>query len=280
LIRKNTINYAYSANLLYDFKGSRNDKVNKVLAFAPEYKTDTINFNNDRLILMPLPGTTKEVDLISRQIKTKTFKGSDATELNFRRYCKDCNILHLAMHAFINDSLPAFSRFAFTQNTGDTRENDGWLNTADIYNLDLNCNLTVLSACNTGSGNLKQGEGVMSLARGFIYAGCPAIIMTLWEVEDNAGTLIMSSFYHNLKAGKSKDEALRLSKLEYLENANPRTAHPHYWLGYVSIGDNSPLFRSNDFYFFVILIIILFGIMIDQLIRIKKRIKASDDEKQ
>ena len=106
------------------------------------------------------------------------------------------------MHAFIDDSQPAYSRLAFFQNDNEDAENNGWLNTADIYNLDLNARLTVLSACNTGSGKLRKGEGVMSLARGFLYAGCPSIVMTLWEVEDNAGTKIMESFYKNLEKGE------------------------------------------------------------------------------
>ena len=110
----------------------------------------------------------------------------------------------------------------------------------------------------------------MSLARGFLYAGCPSIVMTLWEAEDNAGTKIMSSFYKFLKKGKAKDEALRMAKLEYLSEANPRLAHPHYWLGYVSIGDNSPLYRSYDFYFFSLLILAFIGIATEQILRIKK----------
>lgn len=274
LIRNNTINYAYSANLLFKFGNNQQRKAkNRILAFAPEYKSDTVFFENDRLILTPLPGIQREVDLIAGEIKTKLFKSDDATELNFRKHSKNHDILHLAMHAFINDSLPAFSRFAFAQNNETTPENDGWLNTADVYNLDLNARLTVLSACNTGSGNLRRGEGVMSLARGFLYAGCPAIVMTLWEVEDNAGTKIMSSFYQNLKKGRSTDEALRLAKLRFLENANPRMAHPHYWLGYVSIGSANPLFRSYDYYFFGLLILALAGITIDQFIRMKKNRK-------
>jgi CHAT domain-containing protein len=144
------------------------------------------------------------------------------------------------------------------------------LNTTDIYNLKLNAQLTVLSACNTGTGILKKGEGIMSLARGFLYAGCPSIIMSLWEVEDESGTQIMTSFYKNLKKGKTKDESLRLAKLEYLESVNSRKAHPHYWLGFVSIGDNSSLYISYDFYFFILLILALSGIGIDQAIRIKK----------
>jgi len=270
LIKRNSINYAYSANLLYKFNNPQRKAKNRLLAFAPKYNADTVLFENERLILTQLPGVQREVDLIASKIKVNLFRNENATEENFRKHSNNYDILHLAMHAFINDSLPAFSRFAFAQNNDNQPQTDGWLNTADIYNLDINARLTVLSACNTGSGNLRKGEGVMSLARGFLYAGCPTIVMTLWEVEDNAGTKIMSSFYQNLKKGRSTDEALRLAKLNYLENANPRMAHPHYWLGYVSIGNAIPLFRSYDYYFFGLLALAFAGIIIDQVIRLKK----------
>jgi CHAT domain-containing protein len=278
LVRDHTVNYAYSARLLYNFPSHHRKAKAQVLAFAPEYKADTFFLENRKLTLVPLPGIQREVELISKEIKTELFRGNDASEAHFREHSSEYDILHLAMHAFINDSLPAFSRFAFAQEPkGDMPENDGWLNTADIYNLDLNARLTVLSACNTGSGSLQKGEGVMSLARGFLYAGCPTIIMTLWEVEDNAGTEIMSSFYKNLKRGIYTDEALRLAKLEYLESANPRMAHPHYWLGYVSIGQPAPLFRSYDFYFFGVLILALLAIGADQLLRRRKMRKERTD---
>ncbi len=272
LIRSNTINYAYSANLLYKFQPASRKARNRILAFAPDYEPDTIKFEHDEIRLTPLPGIRREVNLISEEVKTRLFRGAEASEANFRKHSMDYDIIHLAMHAFINDSLPAFSRFAFSQNSkGDTRENDGWLNTADIYNLDLNARLTVLSACNTGSGKLQKGAGVMSLARGFLYAGCPSIVMTQWEVEDNAGTAIMSSFYKHLKKGEPVPEALRKAKLSYLEEANPRMAHPHYWLGYVSIGAPAPLYQSHDLYFFGLLILALLGIAIDQTLQISRR---------
>ena len=270
LIRKNCINYTYSANLLYKFDDLSRKANKSVLAFAPEYQTDTFSFENNKLVLMPLPGVKKEVNNISHEVKAKVFEGAEATEINFRKNVENYDILHLAMHAYINDSLPAFSRLAFTQHTGKLPNDDGWLNTADIYNLNLNARLTVLSACNTGIGKLQKGEGVMSLARGFLYAGCPSIIMTLWEAEDNSGTKIMSSFYKYLKKGKPKDQALRLAKLDYLDNANPRLAHPHYWLSYVTIGNSTPLFRSYDFYFFSLLILAFIGITTEQILRIKK----------
>lgn len=279
LIKKNSINYSYSANLRYKFTRHGRKTQNKVLAFAPYYEQDTFQFNNESMVLVPLPGVQKEVEIISNEIKTRIFEGGQASEYEFRKESENYEILHLAMHAFIDDTNPAFSRLAFAQNDNINPENNGWLNTADIYNLDLNAKLTVLSACNTGSGKLRQGEGVMSLARGFLYAGCPSIIMTLWEVEDKAGTQIMGAFYKNLKKGRSTDEALRLAKLEYLENANPRTAHPHFWLGYVTIGDSSPLFRSYDFYFFGLLIIVLIAVTVEQLIRAAKARKKLTKQK-
>lgn len=271
MIRNYSINYSNSANLLFKLTPAIKKTKIKALAFAPEYhEGDVIEIANQYLSLIPLPGVQKEVAQISKIINTKVFKGADATEENFRKNVENYDILHLAMHAFINDSLPAFSSLAFTQfETNDPIKN-GLLNTTDIYNLKLNAQLTVLSACNTGTGLLKKGEGIMSLARGFLYAGCPSIIMSLWEVEDESGTQIMTSFYKNLKKGKTKDESLRLAKLEYLESVNSRKAHPHYWLGFVSIGDNSSLYISYDFYFFILLILALSGIGIDQAIRIKK----------
>ena len=146
----------------------------------------------------------------------------------------------------------------------------GSLSTLDIYNLNINACLTVLSACNTGGGVLRKGEGIISLARGFFYAGCPSVIMSLWEVEDESGAQIMSSFYKNLKKGKAKDEALRLAKLEYIEKSNSRRSHPHYWSGYINLGNNSPLYKSYDFYFFLILLVLVTGVFTDQVYRIKK----------
>ena len=271
LIRDYCINYSNSANLLFKQKSPDKKTLIKAVAFAPEYKKgEIIEVANRYLSLIPLPGVQREVDEIAKVIKTKIFRGEDATEENFRNNAEKYDILHLAMHAFINDSLPAFSSLAFTQVASEDPTKNGLLNTMDIYNFKLNAKLTVLSACDTGSGQLKKGEGIMSLARGFFYAGCPSIIMSLWEVEDESGTQIMTSFYKNIKKGKDKDEALRLAKLEYLESVNSRRAHPHYWLGFVSIGDNSALYLSYDFYFFILLILSLSGIGIDQAIRIKK----------
>ena len=115
----------------------------------------------------------------------------------------------------------------------------------------------------------------MSLARGFLYAGCPSIIMTLWEVEDESGAEIMRSFYRFLANGKNKADALRLAKLEHIENADPLKAHPHFWLAYVAVGNTSPLFMGKDLYFIGIVVVIILALVIDQLRRRRKKIRNS-----
>lgn len=133
--------------------------------------------------------------------------------------------------------------------------------------------MVVLSGCNTGSGKLQKGEGVMSLARAFLYAGCPSIIMTLWNVEDASSASIMVEFYRNIKNGFSKDEALRRAKSKYISEADPMKAHPYYWLGYVSIGKQTPLFKTKARYFVGLIIFVFLAIVLEKwYFKRKKRI--------
>ena len=107
--------------------------------------------------------------------------------------------------------------------------------------MQLQARMAVLSACNTGYGKLQKGEGIMSMARGFIFAGVPSIIITLWAVEDQSGSILMSKFYQNLVEGMEIDEALQEAKLQYLQEADQLSAHPYLWSGYVSIGSTDAL---------------------------------------
>jgi len=100
----------------------------------------------------------------------------------------------------------------------------------------------------------------MSMARAFIYAGCPSIVMTLWQVEDKSGVKIMNDFYYYLSQGKKKDVAMRMAKLNHLESSDPLTSHPHYWLGYVNIGNPEPLKSGKSKY--LVLILILIGLFL------------------
>ena len=86
-----------------------------------------------------------------------------------------------------------------------------------------------------------MGEGIMSLARGFMYAGCPSIVMSLWPVDDQSTSLLMKYFYTGLDNGLSKDKALRNAKIEYLRSADAVKSNPFYWAGFVPIGNTKPI---------------------------------------
>jgi len=264
LIKDYPISYSYSATLLYQYFKSDATAPRNLIAFAPDYsKGATVDINairdGVRENLSPLPGAKEEVQGITKLISGDVFDNAKATESNFKKDAGNYDILHLAMHTVLNDSLPMYSKLVFSPESDSI--NDGWLNTYEIYNMKLKARLAVLSACNTGSGKLRKGEGVVSLARGFLYAGCPSIVMTLWNVEDVSSAKLMINFYKYLLKGYSKDEALRKAKLDHLANADPLKAHPYYWLGYVLVGDQTPLFSTKVPYFIGLIIILLFVVI-------------------
>ena len=107
--------------------------------------------------------------------------------------------------------------------------------------------MVVLTACETARGELKRGEGIISMSRGFTYAGAKSIISTLWKIkEENAGQ-ILPSFYRNLKEGDAKDKAMQKAKIEFLAK-NPEKINPHYWAPIIATGDMSPVVGSNITY--------------------------------
>jgi CHAT domain-containing protein len=276
LVRDYTINHSYSSTLLFNFQDKNQGGTKKLIAFSPLYIAEEARNEGQSSRVFhfaPLPGAKQEVKLVSDLIRTVSFTDQQAQESTFKEKAVDFDILHLAMHTVINDSMPMFSKLVFS-NPAEKSEDDGFLNTHEIYNLKLKARLAVLSACETGSGRLQKGEGVMSLARGFIYAGCPSIVMTLWQVEDKSGVEIMRNFYTYLSKGKRKDEALRMAKLKHLEISDPLTAHPHYWLGYVNIGNPASLYISKDFYFIAFLFIAAILVVVDWYYRKKKPRKS------
>jgi CHAT domain-containing protein len=193
---------------------------------------------------MPIPGAKQEVENISEIFRSDRWTGKEATESTFIEKATGYAILHLAMHTIVNDENPMYSKLVFYQEEG--QEEDNLLNTYELFDLSLNAEMAVLSACNTGYGKLQRGEGIMSLARGFLYAGVPSIVMTLWPIEDAATADIMKQFYENLAEGMQKDDALRKAKLDFLENTDMLTAHPHFWASFVNIGPAKPLNHTQS----------------------------------
>ncbi|MDX1406877.1 MAG: CHAT domain-containing protein, partial [Saprospiraceae bacterium] len=177
-----------------------------------------------------LPGAQAEVSTIGALMDGDLFTDAQASEQLFRSRAPRYRILHLSMHALLEEDNPRFSRLVFAAPDGE--DEDGYLFASELSTLDLNAQMAVLSACNTGAGRALRGEGVMSLSRAFQYAGVPSIIHSLWKVPDGATSELMVGFYQHLKEGTDKASALRQAKLDYLDNIlAPEHAHPYFWAG-------------------------------------------------
>lgn len=161
-----------------------------------------------------------------------------ATKFAFMHNAPNCGILHLAMHGAIDEKNPLNSGLIFSK-TDSTKDN--FLSGYDLFAMQFKTGLAVLSACNTGNGELRRSEGVMSLARAFAYAGCPSTVMSLWSIPDESTSKVMLAFYKNLKNGDPKDIALQKAKLEYLKNCPPQYSIPNQWGATVVIGNIAPI---------------------------------------
>lgn len=256
LIRKYNISYLLSTASAIQFKHAQIAARNhKALLFAPVF-TDKMKSNSLKGLKGPAddestykylyrqPFALQAVLQIGRYISGDLFTEQKAGERTFKRVAPGYDILHLGTHAQVNDQAPLQSRLFFAralpEDTTDTE--DGYLYAYEIYAMKLKAEMAVLTACQTGTGAYHQGEGVISLAHSFMYAGCPSVVMSLWNIDDKTSAGIITEFYRLLSTGKSKSEALRLSKLHYLDKASGAMAHPYYWAGLALIGDDTPVF--------------------------------------
>lgn len=217
------------------FAGYANSYADAALAINSEFRAGSL-----RTQLTPLKYAKIEVQKAFQYFSGSLFIDENASESAFRKHGTRSRIVHLALHALVDDKNPMHSRLIFADNESDTLD-DGFLNAYELYNMDINADMVVLSACNTGFGQVEKGEGVMSLSRAFSYAGSKSLVMSLWSANDQTTTTLMEYFYQALKQGKTKDAALREAKLKYLQSADPLLAHPYYWGAFIVSGDLQPL---------------------------------------
>lgn len=177
----------------------------------------------------------------------KIWLNEQVTVEQFRQKGPLCDILHLALHGAVDEEIPLNSALVFEPHPDSAKGLSHLLRAADIYNMSLPARLVVLSACNTGSGQYRRGEGVQSLARAFTAAGCKSEIMTLWSIPDQSTATIMRLFFEKIKAGLTKDEALREAKLAFIAQA-PTTQHlqPNFWAAAVVCGDIATLHPHSN----------------------------------
>jgi len=191
--------------------------------------------------LSELYGAEEEVKWVSKVFGGDVIVGKAASETYFKRVAEGYDVLHLAMHTFVDERNPLFSKLIF-YNCIDTVD-DSYLNAYEVYGMKLKARLAILSACRSGDGTLVKGEGLMSLSRAFQYAGCPSMVVTQWRVDDFSGGAVMKSFAGGLKAGFTKSYALRRAQLEFLKTSDPLRSHPYFWAGYQVVGSDEPVFK-------------------------------------
>lgn len=270
LIKDYNISYSYSTNLFYETFPKISEKpefrnINDWLALAPVFDNDSISGTSvrtrqlieknsidnsgqlntrawlrDGTYISPLPGSEEETKNIfkifeenNKKAVLKTHKYANEEYIK-SGVLKDFRFLHVATHGMVNEDKPELSCILLAQDTTSTEDNI--LFSGEIYNLELNADLTVLSACETGLGKIAEGEGVIGLTRALLYAGSKNIIVSLWQVSDESTNQLMVDFYKNIFEDEEKtfSEHLSKSKLKLINDG--KYAHPFFWSPFVLIG--------------------------------------------
>jgi CHAT domain-containing protein len=247
LIEKFTVQYQYSTALLG--KNAGQFQPADIVAFAP-FASHTYN-DADGKTISRLPASVDEVNTLQGKI----FIDSQATKNNFLQSANQHSIIHLATHANVNNTDPSQSFIIFNPANSDYK-----LYAQEIYNLKLDsAQLVILSACETGTGALVKGEGLMSLSRAFAYAGCPNIITSLWKAEDKTTSFLTQRLHFYLGEKFSKGKALQQAKLDLLRNGeiDPRFKTPAYWAHLILIGNYEPDYKRNNWQWVALGIIIM-----------------------
>ncbi len=244
LLKSYDCSYAYSTSFLASIQNPTGGR--GILAVAPEY--DGMNG------LSNLTGTIEEVEQISSLFSvSEIISNGKGLKRSFLDKVDQYQIIHLAMHGIIDDKNPLNSRLMFSSLPGD------FIALEEIYTLKLNADLVVLSACDSGLGEIQKGEGNQSMSRAFNYAGVPQVTMSLWKVTDATASSLMSDFYENLNSGLNPSEAMGKAQKLYIEEVeDPLFSHPYFWASFVTIGSDQPISngKGNILYY-----LLVFGVL-------------------
>ena len=250
LLNDQQISYDFSATLYQEQQNKTASQAShKLLAIAPTFeKQDTLAYppaialrqGRTSTTLDPLKFNIPEATAIHNLFGGHFLKNSKATLSNFLAAVSDYKIIHFATHAAANDENGDYSRIYFSKSDS---LNGQILYAKDMYGFNLDADMVVFSACETGDGELKNGAGIISLARGIIYAGAKSVVASAWKVEDNRTKDLMLAFYANLKKGLSKSAALQQAKLTIIKNHNPS---PRYWAAFMAYGNMEAIHLDNN----------------------------------
>ncbi|MBW4572751.1 MAG: CHAT domain-containing protein [Tolypothrix carrinoi HA7290-LM1] len=273
LIQRYSISYLTSGRDLLRFPSSLNSSSAPVVLADIDYDNvetrqvasgqKNTSVDQASLTFDSLPGTKEEAAAVQKIFpNAKVLLGKQATESAVKQL-QAPSILHLATHGFFLSDLEPNSNLSLTglgqpqpklqgenpllraglalagvnkRNQNTAGNDDGVLTALEVAGLNLHgTQLAVLSACETGTGDVKVGEGVYGLRRAFVIAGVQSQILSLWSVDDIATKDLMVNYYQKLKGGKGRHEALRETQLEFINT--PGYEHPYFWASFVPSGD-------------------------------------------
>lgn len=236
LIRYYAISYVHAASFLSVSR--KNPTENNILfagfapVFNPESEIPSIVCGNE-IDPVALNCNVGEVTAINQYFPGKILAGPQANLENLVRYSKQATILHLATHACYQHENQAFGKLHLQ---------DGVLSEKELENINFSADLLVLSACHTA----RMHSETPSPAHALITQGTPAVLGSLWTLEDCIAANLMNCFYKNLSLGYSKNIALRKAKLQFLEKADQIHQHPYFWASLVSLGSQLPIVPQNN----------------------------------
>lgn len=241
----------YNSSAIFYLTENQERKNKDLLGFFPVFEN-----TNQKLTY-----SVNEAHAIEKEMSSNLFMNANASKQNFIENASDYGILHVSSHASSGDFVNPAS-ISFYNDT---------LFLNELYSLDLKPDLVVLSACETGIGKLYKGEGAMSIARGFQYAGAENLLFSLWQVNDLSTSQIMQSFYENYNTSASAYLANHQSKIDYLENeaiSNVKKS-PYYWSAFVYYGALEPA-ESDNAVFYIIFSIFIASIVLFLILKLKR----------
>ncbi len=220
LIERHSLRLLPSASVLKYLKGVKPQTAGTLLAFGnPDLGDPRLDLKHAQ---------AEAMDVAKVLPNSKALVRREASESAFKRYGEGFKYLHIASHGTFNADSPLTSALLLAKDSA----NDGTLTVGELYSMRLNADLVTLSACETGLGKIANGDDVVGLTRGFLYAGSRSIVASLWKVDDEATAHLMTRFYGALK-GTSKREALRLAQIE----TRKKYPHPYYWAAFQLTGE-------------------------------------------
>jgi len=259
------IMYVISANDVIPKKTKSEAEEVRILGFAPSFT----HLKKSRIL--PQPFSRSLAENIQSRFEADIYFDQHASESKFKSLATDYPVLHISTHGILNEDDPLSSHLLLYEDS----LNDGRLTLNELYGMQLKSNLAILNACSTSQGKFRKGAGMNSLASGFQFAGCSNLTTSLWPVDEQSNSKILTYLYDHLIVGDSPYSALVDAKKQYLVSAPPELRHPYYWAGITMIGIQDPIVSSG----FSAICKVLFGgilLLILSLFVVRKRRTRTD----